>query len=174
VKVKYVAPAALLAWAAVVGWVVSMVVAKPVERLYGDETDGSATAAELQLAVARNSRALDALKVLTAVDGDASVEPLLAIAPPLSPEQLAVEAANAKGSGQAFEHKVTMVVSVPGSRRAIVDGNYVAVGSKLADGTHVRGIGADWVLLEDVTGQRRIDVHQAFAADHVPPPRDAR
>jgi hypothetical protein len=38
-------------------------------------------------------------------------------------------------------------------RRAIIDGQLAGTGSRLADGSHVRLIGKDHVVIEDVLGQ---------------------
>ena len=169
-KVKYTAAIALVAWLGVVGWVTSMVVAKPVVMPYQNDSDSSTTMAQLQLDIARNAKASGALHALQQQDfGNNSAEPLLAVAPPLLPGAGAEGEPGVGGIAQpgqpGYEHIVSMVVSVPGSRRAVVDGSYVAAGGVLRGGAHVRAIGPDWVDLEDVTGQRRIHVRQAFAAD---------
>ncbi len=169
-KVKYNATIALVAWLGVVGWVTSMVVAKPVVMPYQNDSDSSTTTAQLQLDIARNAKAAGALHALQAQEyGLATAEPLLAVAPPVLPGAQAGGEAGIGGVAQpgqpGYEHVVSMVVSVPGSRRAVVDGSYVAAGGVLRGGAHVRAIGPDWVDVEDVTGQRRIHVRQAFAAD---------
>jgi hypothetical protein len=168
VKVKYTAAIALVAWFGVVGWVTSMVVAKPVVLPYRNDNDTSSTMAQFQLDIARNAKAMAGLQALKnqAYAGTTN-EPLLAVAPPAPPGGALGEpgAGGTVQPGQpGYEHIVSMVVSVPGSRRAVVDGSYVAVGGRLPGGVRVRAIGADWVDIEDVSGQRRLHVRQAFSA----------
>ena len=50
-------------------------------------------------------------------------------------------------------HELTLIVTEGRRRRAIIDGQLTRNGSKLADGSHVRSIGRDYVVIEDMLGQ---------------------
>ena len=47
---------------------------------------------------------------------------------------------------------VSLVLVANGRRTAVIDGQYVRAGTRLADGTRVNAIGADWVRLSDPSG----------------------
>lgn len=151
-KLKYSASLALALWLCVVAWVSAMIVAKPtVQRNYVDD-DGSAAIAQLQNNINNNRRVLAKLEELRAVDG-------------LRGQGLAVASAPAEASGASPDsgrsgapvsgHRLSMIVSTGKGRRALVDGQLAAPGTRLADGSLLRAIGDDYVRIEDRNGQTR-------------------
>lgn len=149
-KVKYSASLALVLWLGVVAWVSAMIVAKPsVIRSFPDEDD-SAAIAQLQITLNQNRSMLAAIDALDAVQADSLRG--LAVAPGNDKPGSAARAG--EGAEEATpDHQLTLIVSEGRRRRAIIDGQLAGTGSRLADGSHVRAIGKDHVVIEDVLGQ---------------------
>lgn len=152
-KRKYSGSLALALWLCVVAWVGAMIVAKPgVERTYVDG-DESAAIAQLQLDIDHNHRLLAAVDALRAVDLPAGRG--LAVAP--TPAAPAGSSDAWTGTGpNASGHRVSLILSTDNGRRAVVDGQLARQGTRLADGSLVRAIRSDRVLLEDADGQRLV------------------
>lgn len=150
-KLKYSASLALALWLGVVAWVSAMIVAKPsVQRAYADGDD-SAAIAQLQLDINRNRQMLAALDALRT---DAATADGLAVAPAPAALPGAGTIATGEPGLPAQGHRVSMILSTERGRRAVVDGQLARPGTRLADGSRVRAITADRVLLEDPAGQR--------------------
>lgn len=150
-KRKYLASFALALWLCVVAWVSAMIVAKPsVGQAYSDE-DGSAAIAQLQLNINKNQQTLAALDALGGIDDLHSAGLAVSPAPPASTE---VNPATGEATAAVVPHQLTLILSADNGRRAVVDGQLVRPGTRLADGSRIRGIGRDHVLLEDNTGER--------------------
>lgn len=149
-KLKYSASLALALWLCVVAWVSALIVAKPsVERAYANG-DGSAAIAQLQLNIRHNRQMLSALDELRAIEDDGRRG--LAVTPaPL--DQAGQEVAGELPGVSLSGHRLSMILSTENGRRAVIDGQLARPGTRLADGSRVRGIGVDHVRLEDRAGQ---------------------
>src|SRR5690606_28490879 len=103
----------------------------------------SAAIAQLQITLNHNRSMLAAIDALDAVQADSLRG--LAVAPGSDKPGSAGRNEEGAEAGQP-EHQLTLIVSEGRRRRAIIDG-------RLADGSHVRAIGKDHVVIEDVLGQ---------------------
>lgn len=150
-KLKYSASIALALWLCVVAWVSAMIVAKPsVARAYSD-SDDSVAIAQLQLGINHNRQMLAAVDALQAIgSGDPRG---LAVAPGAD-TPAAGDPAAADGMPFAQSHRLTLILSGDNGRRAVIDGQLARTGMELADGSRVRAITRDSVLIEDPLGQR--------------------
>ena len=165
-KMKYTAAFALVAWLLVTGWLASMVVAKPAVLRLGNQAEETAEMAELRTAIGRNAQIAG---VIASLRGDNPLLPitsaagteLIALPSATAPASTAAAgtgaaAAAANASGDAgtgpVTHVVSLVLVANGRRTAVIDGQYVRAGTRLADGTRVNAIGADWVRLSDPSG----------------------
>lgn len=156
-KLKFTAALALAIWLAVTGWLATMVIAKPAILHLGNSADETASMAELRSAIERNRQARDQIASLRQSSFSDGGRPLIAL-------QSALPAAggNTTYSGYATVQDggapaaldVSMVLDTDGRRSAIVDGQRVRAGSRLADGSRVRAIGAGWVRIERPDGER--------------------
>src|SRR5690606_31101422 len=97
-----------------------------------------------------NRSMLAAIDALDAVQADSLRG--LAVAPGSDKPGSAGRNEEGAEAGQP-EHQLTLIVSEGRRRRAIIDGQLAGTGSRLADGSHVRAIGKDHVVIEDVLGQ---------------------
>lgn len=150
-KLKYSASLALALWLGVVAWVSAMIVAKPsVTRAYADGDD-SATIAQLQLDINRNRQLLASLDALASSNGYGGDGPVVA---PGSAATASIDPATGEPGATVVSHTLSLILSSDRGRRALVDGQWASPGSRLADGSRVRAIGASHVLLEDPAGQR--------------------
>jgi hypothetical protein len=148
VKRKYYALLALALWLGVATWVGAMILAKPRVQARFDDEDASAQLAQLQAGVARNAQMLGVLEHLE-TQPVASGRALLAVEPaPAAGQALA----DGRFDGPA-PRQLTLLLSTDGRRRALIDGQWVAPGARLADGSRVRAIGRDRVLLETAAGE---------------------
>lgn len=161
-KMKFTAAIALAIWLAVTGWLATMVIAKPAILHLGNDADETSAMAELRAAIARNTQARERTATLRrsvhAGDGRA----LLALpsssapaAPLASASARAWTGSTTQGAptGEAAPLQVSMVLDANGRRTAIVDGQRVRAGSRLADGSRVRAIGADRVRIMRPDGE---------------------
>lgn len=150
---------ALLAWLGVTGWLASMVVAKPaVLRLHGQQED-SQTVIDLRNGMARNERDMGLLGAFDDLpfSGDDG-QSLVAVVPAPRP--------GADDAAPSYE--ISLVVTHGKRRRALINGQYLAPGSRLDDGTRVVAIGNDWVRLDDPAyGVRTLHVRNPL--DEPPP-----
>jgi len=161
-KMKYTAAFALVAWLLVAGWLASMVIAKPAVLRMGNQAEETAAMAELRNAINRNRQAAAALATLRdsqfpVVDTGNVVALPVAAAPATNAQGMATSGygntgAEAGAGADAMPHAVSLVLVGNGRRVAVIDGQYVQIGSRLADGTRVRAIGPDWVRLTDPAG----------------------
>lgn len=161
-KMKYTAASALLAWLLVVGWLASMVIAKPAVLRLGNQAEETAEMAELRNGIARNRQTAAAIATLRdaafpVADGNGVIA--LPVAAPVSTASVAGTTtgnqAGAEPGAAPAARALSLVLVTNGRRVAVVDGQYVQVGSRLADGTRVRAIGQDWVRLDDAAGTRQ-------------------
>ena len=158
-KMKYTAAAALLAWLLVVGWLASMVIAKPAVMRMGNQAEETAATAELRNGVARNRGVAASIAQLrTTAMIDAGGDSLIAL-----PSATAAGNGNNSGNGStgaaegegAATHVISLVLAASGRRVAVIDGQSVRVGARLEDGSRVSAIGQDWVRLDDAAGNRQ-------------------
>ncbi len=161
-KMKYTATFALVAWLLVTGWLASMVVAKPAVLRLGNQAEETAEMAELRTAIGRNAQIAG---VIASLRGDNPLLPITSAAgtelialpsatAPASTDTAGTAAASASGDAGTgpVTHVVSLVLVANGRRTAVIDGQYVRAGTRLADGTRVNAIGADWVRLSDPSG----------------------
>ena len=164
-KHKHAAVVALAAWLGVVGWVGAMIVAKPT-AFGGYSADGdAAAAAELQQRILHNENTRAALAALRSVRGAASPAPLVAPAPSAAEIEAEALAAieGAPGAPAPQARVLSMIISSNRLQQAVIDGELVARGAELADGSRVRAIGSNWVRLEDARGRAtRLELRQPF------------
>lgn len=161
-KMKYTAASALLVWLLVVGWLASMVIAKPAVLRMGNQAEETAEMAELRNGITRNRQTAAAIATLRdaqfpVADGNGVIAlPVAAPAPVASTAggYGATAGGGDPGAGAATR-ALSLVLVANGRRVAVVDGQYVQVGSRLADGTRIRAIGQDWVRLDDAAGNRQ-------------------
>jgi len=159
-KMKYTAAFALVAWLLVAGWLASMVIAKPAVLRMGNQAEETAAMAELRNAINRNRQAVAALATLRdsqfpVVDTGNVVALPVASAPTTAAGGRGTTAGYGNGGAEAgadVAHAISLVLVSNGRRVAVIDGQYVQIGSRLADGTRVRAIGQDWVRLADPAG----------------------
>lgn len=165
-KMKYTAALALAVWLAVAGWLASMVIAKPAVLRLGNQADETAAMAELRNGINRNRQVTESVSSLRqAIPYTGPAQTLIAL-PATAPATPAVDAANSPGqrgygtSGRGGASApadlttpmVTLVLNTDGHRSAIVNGEHVRAGSRLASGARVRAIGPDWVRIDDPSG----------------------
>lgn len=147
-KLKYSALAALALWLAVAVWVGAMILAKPRVQSRFDDEDASAQVAQLQASVERNRQLLG---VLDRLEGQplSSGAALLAVEPQPAPGQ----ALSGDGLAVTAPRQLSLLLTTDGRRRALIDGQWVAPGGRLVDGSRVRAIGRDRVLLDTPAGE---------------------
>ncbi|MDG2526204.1 hypothetical protein P6166_12645 [Stenotrophomonas sp. HITSZ_GD] len=147
-KLKHYALLALALWLGVAVWVGAMILAKPRVQARFDDEDASAQLAQLQMGVERNRQLLGVLEGLERqpVGGG---EALLAVQPASAAGQLSADG----GFDQIAPRQLTLLLNTDGRRRALIDGQWVATGARLSDGSRVRAIGRDRVLLETAAGE---------------------
>ncbi len=151
-KPKHYALLALAVWGAVVGWVGSMILAKPQAfPAYAADADGMA-AAQVQQQVALAGRAAEALARLREVPPALPSGPLVALPPPPPPGTATPDGAAIVAA--PVPRVVSLIVSGEGLRpRAMIDGVLVGTGATLPDGAVVRSIGPRAVRLVDADGK---------------------
>jgi len=162
-KMKYTAAFALVAWLLVAGWLASMVIAKPAVLRLGNQAEETAAMAGLRNAINHNRQAAAALATLRdsqfpLVDTGNVVALPVASAPATSAGGRGATAGYGNGGAEAgadVTHAISLVLVSNGRRVAVIDGQYVQIGSRLADGTRVRAIGQDWVRLTDPAGNQQ-------------------
>ena len=157
-KMKYTAAAALLAWLLVVGWLASMVIAKPAVMRTGNQSEETAATAELRNGIARNRRVAAAIAELHSntpiliADGASVVA--LPTAAPVASNNNGNGSTGADGSEGTTTHVISLVLAARDHRMAIIDGRKVRVGSRLDDGSRGAAISADGVRLADPSGKQ--------------------
>jgi len=164
---RYYAAVALAVWLAVTGWMASMVVAKPAVMRVSAQAEDTPAMLELRQQLARNQRDMALLSRFDELPWSSDDgEPLLALSPPPLPSAAAGDPA---GLQPAYE--VTLVVSHQGRRRALVNGQYLAPGSRLDNGARVMAIGQDWVRVEDPqNGVQMLRVRNPLSGEAPPAP----
>ncbi|HUH90208.1 MAG TPA: hypothetical protein VLZ76_06080 [Lysobacter sp.] len=153
-KLKYSASLALVAWLCVAAWVIAMIVAKPSVAGRYAEDDDSGAIAQLQVSINHNQTMLTALDALSNTTGPAFAGTVIAPAPTELPGSSNGTASNGAVDAGNAGNRVSLIISTDRGRRAVVDGLMVRVGTRLADGSRVHGIGHDWVRLEDAGGEQ--------------------
>jgi hypothetical protein len=148
VKLKHSALLALALWLGVAIWVGAMILAKPRVQSRFDDEDASAQMAQLQANVQRNRQMLGVLEQLENPPANTGAA-LLAVEPLPAAGQ---DVGEGSFTGPA-PRQLTLLLSTDGKRRALIDGQWVAPGALLADGSRVRAIGRDRVLLDAASGE---------------------
>lgn len=156
-KMKYTASIALLAWLLVAGWMASMVIAKPAVLRIGNQADETTAMAELRNGIARNRLMMESIAELRGATPYFGPSELVAL--PASQSSPADGTRPGGGwtaaSSEPVMHAVSVVLVADGRRSAIVNGQHVRTGSRLANGARISGIGADWVRIDDpATGEQ--------------------
>lgn len=147
-KLKHSALLALALWLGVAVWVGAMILAKPRVQSRFDDEDASAQMAQLQANVQRNRQMLGVLEQLENPPANTGAA-LLAVEPlPAAGQDLG----EGTFTGPA-PRQLTLLLSTDGKRRALIDGQWVGPGARLADGSRVRAIGRDRVLLDAASGE---------------------
>jgi hypothetical protein len=164
-KHKYYAAAALAAWLLVIGWLASMVVAKPAVMRVRGQTEDSPAALELRQNLARNVRDMALLARFDGLpDSSDDGQPLLALTPPPLPA-----ASPGNAADPAPDYVLSLVVSHDQRRRAVVNGQYLSTGSRLDNGAKVLAIGPDWIRLDDpANGVRTLHVRNPLRGEQTP------
>jgi len=158
-KMKFTAAFALAVWLAVTGWLATMVIVKPAVLHLGNDADETAEMAQLRGAIEHNRQMQERVALLRQsayADGN---QRLLALpsALPAAAEGGTAAAQGATGtSSDPSTHTVSVVLVANGQRSAIIDGRHVRAGTRLADGSRVAAIGADWVRIESTDGARAV------------------
>jgi hypothetical protein len=157
-KMKFTAAFALLAWLAVVGWLASMVIAKPAVLRRGNQAEDTAAMADLRNSITRNRQVMESMAALHGAAAPAYAGPAEVIALPVA-APAAVDGSSSGMTGDAttgtVAHAVSLVLIANGRRTAIVDGQSVRAGSRLDGGARVAAIGQDWVRIVDPAGNRQ-------------------
>ena len=83
----------------------------------------------------------------------ASQTPVIAV-PPLAGMPAASSTLAAAGPATEASRTLSMIYTADGFQRAVIDGQYVAPGQRLADGARVDSITADHVVLRDRQGRQ--------------------
>lgn len=147
-KLKHSALLALALWLGVAVWVGAMILSKPRVQSRFDDEDASVQLAQLQMNVEHNRQLLGVLEHLEAQPASTGIA-LLAVEPvPAAGDALS----NGMLAGPA-PRQLSLLLSTDGRRRALIDGQWVAPGARLADGSRVRAIGRDRVQLETPAGE---------------------
>lgn len=163
-KMKFTAAFALAAWLLVVGWLASMVIAKPAVLRLGNQAEDSAAMAELRNAIARNRKAIEGMDTLRHVTLPyAGTGPLIAL-PVDTVDPVATGLVGATASDMAAgmppvsapEPQLSMILEAGGRRVAVFNGEQVRPGSRLADGGRVHAIGPDWISVSGRDGKRAV------------------
>ncbi len=165
-KHKHYAAAALAAWLVIIGWLASMVVAKPAVMRVRGQTEDSPAALELRQNLARNTRDMELLARFDGLpDSSGDGQPLLALTPPALPLANAGNAANL-----VPDYVLSLVISHDKRRRALINNQYLTTGSRMDNGARILAIGPDWVRLDDpVNGIRILHVRNPLQGDEALP-----
>ncbi|MQP77129.1 hypothetical protein CQ393_14695 [Stenotrophomonas sp. MYb238] len=156
---KFTAAFALAVWLVVTGWLATMVIVKPAVLHLGNDADETAEMAQLRGAIEHNRQMQERVALLRQSAYTDGNQPLLALpsAPPTATDGGAAAPRGATGtSGDPSTHTVSVVLVANGQRSAIIDGRHVRAGTRLADGSRVAAIGADWVRIESSDGARAV------------------
>lgn len=166
-KIKFIAAIAIAIWLAVTGWLATMVVVKPAVLQLGNDADETAAMVELRAAVAHNQRMQAQVERLRRSVSVGDGQPLLALplaTPPAS--EAGPSSALAGGTETEAAHNVSLVLITDGRHSAVVDGQRVQRGSRLAGGARVVAIGPDWVRISNAAGeQTTLPVPSPFKTD---------
>ncbi|WP_282276511.1 hypothetical protein [Stenotrophomonas sp. PS02297] len=161
-KMKFTAAFALAVWLVVTGWLATMVIVKPAVLHLGNDADETAEMAQLRGAIEHNRQMQERVALLRQSAYTDGNQPLLAL-PSALPAATAGGAAAPHGTagtsgtgGDPSTHTVSVVLVANGQRSAIIDGRHVRAGTRLADGSRVAAIGADWVRIESSDGARAV------------------
>lgn len=154
-KKKYIAMVALAGWIGVTSWLASMVIVKPAVYFQGSNVDESAEAAQLRAAVQRNKAVLETARKLRAPASTVTTTDLIAL--PRQPVNATVLEGGVvqldePSHAPAAPTRLSLIIRAEGVASAIVDGERVRVGSRLAGGSRVSAIGDTWLRLRHVDG----------------------
>lgn len=154
-KQKQFAALSLVAWLAVVGWVGSMILAKPQAFSAGFAEADGALAAQIQLEIQQADALAVALGAIQTSPRRADEPSIIALPP--TPEEAGLVTGTGSTAGTAADETATRVVSliISGAgmvSRAMIDGVLVETGARLGDGAVVRRIEPRTVLIRDTEG----------------------
>jgi hypothetical protein len=156
-KQKQFAALALAAWLGVVGWVGSMILAKPQAFPAGFSDTDDSLAAQIQLEIQQSEQVGAALTALEAPKPALASASIIALTP-AAPSVAATAAGGATttdgvAAGAPAERVVSFILSGAGlASRAMIDGVLVGAGARLGDGAVVRSIGPRTVVIRDAEG----------------------
>lgn len=164
-KIKFIAAIALAVWLAVTGWLATMVVVKPAVLQLGNDADETAAMVELRTAIKRNKQMQAQVELLRRSAPIGNGQPLLAL-PLATPPAIEGGPSSATAGTEAAAHSVSLVLIADGRHSAVIDGQRVQRGSRLADGARVVAIGPDWVRISNAAGEHTtLPVPSPFKAE---------
>ncbi len=150
---KHLALAVAVVWLAVMVWIAAWLLAPPAPVLPPPAAAATGSAvAQLAAAVDRGRHTLDSV-VGQSRFPLASQTPVIAV-PPLAGMPAASSTLAAAGPATEASRTLSMIYTADGFQRAVIDGQYVAPGQRLADGARVDSITADHVVLRDRQGRQ--------------------
>jgi hypothetical protein len=141
---------ALALWLCVVAWVGAMIASKPTAHRGYAEDEDSAAMAQLQQGLRHNQDMKSAVAALSRQRGSLVAAPVVAPSPA---PMVGNDGMTPLDGGAVAGRALSLIISTEGSRRAVIDGQLVRAGSRLDDGSTVRGISASTVRIEDLAGQ---------------------
>lgn len=151
---KHLALAVAAVWLAVMVWIAAWLltpVAPPLPLPAAVERDGDS--AQLAATLEQGRAILDGLAGRRYPL--AGQETVIALAPvPAAPASASGAATGPGPAPAAGQRTLSMLYTADGFQRAVIDGQYVAPGQRLADGARVDAIAADHVVLRDRLGRQ--------------------
>lgn len=164
-KPRHYALSALAAWLLLGGWAAYNYATQPSVRLYAMRAPAAAVPPALLRDIEATDKLAASLQSMARADA-AGAAPArnMALATDAQPGLPRTGAAPGRAGASESARVVTMIMAGGrGARLAIVDGEYVHEGQRLADGTRVARIDMAAVTLEDAIGlQRTYPLRHAF------------
>ncbi|KCV34414.1 hypothetical protein L535_0791 [Bordetella bronchiseptica SBL-F6116] len=164
-KPRHYALSALAAWLLLGGWAAYNYATQPSVRLYAMRAPAAAVPPALLRDIEAADKLAATLQSMAQADA-AGAAPArnVALATDAQPGLPRAGAAPGRaGSGESARVVTMIMAGGRGARLAIVDGEYVREGQRLADGTRVTRIDMAAVTLEDAIGlQRTYPLRHAF------------
>lgn len=164
-KPRHYALSALAAWLLLGGWAAYNYATQPSVRLYAMRAPAAAVPPALLRDIEATGKLAASLQSMAQADA-AGAAPArnVALATDAQPGLPRTGAAPGRAGASESARVVTMIMAGGrGARLAIVDGEYVREGQRLADGTRVARIDMAAVTLEDAIGlQRTYPLRHAF------------
>lgn len=164
-KPRHYALSALAAWLLLGGWAAYNYATQPSVRLYATRAPAAAVPPALLRDIEATGKLAASLQSMAQADATGAAPARnVALATDAQPGLPRVGAAPGRAGASESARVVTMIMAGGrGARLAIVDGEYVREGQRLADGTRVARIDMAAVTLEDAIGlQRTYPLRHAF------------